>query len=539
MLWSGYADFVISTDTSVGRTDQQRRDIAIYGVASEIGSLLAVVKKAILAAEKTEGTMAARRRQQVGEEIGDVLWYVVCLSRLTTSESARNVFQDDIRNLQVEISATDQRAARIEGVLTPEVKGTFLAQAAEFLDRGDFELEDYQKLAFLTARTKGVEFKRVCLAVLSQLSAEVLRTTLPPVELELNTKLTDRELTIVLGEVVWHLAAVATVSGLSLNGIAAANQAKVAGRYKRSAATPLPDEAYPGHERFARKMQVSFVSVSKGRSQMFLEGRPLGNELTDNAKDNDGYRFHDVMHLAFLAKLGWSPVLRKLMGRKRKSRPEIDEIQDGARAQIVEELLIKSIHSEITADLDASLLHASSQVSNGAEIVPFSFLSHLSRLAEGLEVARSQLWEWEDAIVEGSRLFLQLRANGSGTVQLDLDARTITYADDVYVDLPGAVVGIGSAAAVAGDGNAGGRDNALVRAVLTALGLDAATPLLQDAVDVRQLAGGGLAVRGHGTVQEAIWMRRAVSFRVSWMELASQTACTVLALADARSPAVP
>jgi NTP pyrophosphatase (non-canonical NTP hydrolase) len=539
MLWSGFADFVTSTDTSVGRTDQQRRDIAIYGVASEIGSLLAVVKKAILAAEETEGAMAARRRQQVGEEIGDVLWYVVCLSRLTTSEPARNVFQDDIRNLQVELSATDQRAARIEGVLTPEVKETFLARAAEFLGRGDFELNDYQQLAFLTARTKGVEFKRVCLAVLSQLSAEVLRTTLPPVELELNTKLADRELTIVLGEVVWHLAAVATVSGLSFNGIAAANRAKVAGRYKRSAATPLPDEAYPGHERFARKMQVSFVSVSKGRSQMFLEGRPLGNELTDNAKDNDGYRFHDVMHLAFLAKLGWSPVLRKLMGRKRKSRPEIDEIQDGARAQIVEELIIKSIHSEITADLDASLLHASSQVSNGAEIVPFGFLSHLSRLAEGLEVASSQLWEWEDAIVEGSRLFLQLRANGAGTVQLDLDARTITYANDVYVDLPGAIVGVGSAVAATGDCDAKGRDDALAQAVLAALGLNPVDLYHRDAVDVRQLAGGGLAVRGQGAVQEAIWMRRAVSFRVTWMDLASQTACTVLALADARSPALP
>ena len=447
MFWSGYADFVTSTDTSVGRTDQERRDIAIYGVAGEIGSLLAVVKKALLAEEETEGAMAARRRQQVGEEIGDVLWYVVCLSRLTLPEPARNVFQDDIRNLQEEISATGQRAAKIEGLLTPEVKGTFLAQAADFLVRADFELDDYQQLAFLTARTKGVEFKRVCLSVLSQLGAEVLRTTLPPVELELNTKLADRELSVVLGEVVWHLAAVATVSDLSLNGIAAANQAKVTGRYKRTEVTPLPDEAFPGHERFARRMQVSFVSVSKGRSQMFLEGRPLGNELTDNARDDDGYRFHDVMHLAFLAKLGWSPVLRKLMGRKRKSSPEIDEIQDGARAQIVEELIIKSIHSEITADLDASLLHSSTQPSNGAEIVPFRFLSNLSRLAEGLEVARSQLWEWEDAIVEGSRLFLQLRENGSGTVWLDLNARTITYESDVYVDVPGAVVGVGSAMA--------------------------------------------------------------------------------------------
>ena len=539
MLWSDYADFNASTDSSAARPEQERRDIAIYGVAGEIGSLLAVVKKATLAAEQMEGAMAARRRQQVGEEIGDVLWYLVCLSRLTTHDAGRNVFQDDIRNLQEEISAPDQRAARIEGVLTPAVKAAFLARAAEFLGKGDFNLDDYQELASLTARTRGVEFKRVCLAILSQLGAEVLRTTLPPVELELNKNLGDRGLTVVLGEIAWHLAAVATSSGLSLDGIAAANQAKVTGRYNRTAATPLPDANHLEHERFARKMQVSFVSVSNGRSQMFLEGKPLGNELTDNAKDNDGYRFHDVMHLAFMAKLGWSPVLRKLMERKRKSRPDIDEIQDGARAQIVEELIIKSIHSEITADLDESLLRPTSHVSNGAEIVPFSFLSHLSRLAEGLEVAGSQLWEWEDAIVEGSRLFLQLRANGSGTVQLDLDARTITYANDVYVDLPGAVVGVGSAVTATGGGDAKEKDDALSRAVLTALGLDPADSHHRDAVNVRQLAGGGLAVRGQGVVQEAIWTRHAVSFRVTWMELTSQTACTVLALADARSPAMP
>jgi hypothetical protein len=35
--------------------------------------------------------------------------------------------------------------------------------------------------------------------------------------------------------------------------------------------------------------------------------------------------------------LGWSPTLRALLQLKRKSRPEIDENEDGARASIIEE----------------------------------------------------------------------------------------------------------------------------------------------------------------------------------------------------------
>ena len=41
-------------------------------------------------------------------------------------------------------------------------------------------------------------------------------------------------------------------------------------------------------------------------------GPLLGDPVTDNTHDDDGYRFHDVMHLANMAVLGWSPVMRSL-----------------------------------------------------------------------------------------------------------------------------------------------------------------------------------------------------------------------------------
>src|SRR6185312_2880739 len=189
--------------------------------------------------------VAARKRQEVKEEIGDVLWYTVLLGQLHNSNTQFNVFTNDISNLHKEISAGNQRAATIEMVLTPERKESFLQKAKAFIAKTVISLDEYQSLAFLTARTEGDQLERVCLAVLSQLGAEVLRTTLPGFELNLNKNLADRDLNVVLGEIVWHLAALATLSHLGLNEIAEANRTKVTRRYGRKDPTPLHDEKYP------------------------------------------------------------------------------------------------------------------------------------------------------------------------------------------------------------------------------------------------------------------------------------------------------
>ena len=56
----------------------------------------------------------------------------------------------------------------------------------------------------------------------------------------------------------------------------------------------------------------------------------IGDTLTDNVRDPDHYRFHDVFHLAYAAILHWSPVVRALIKQKRKSVQYIDENEDGA-----------------------------------------------------------------------------------------------------------------------------------------------------------------------------------------------------------------
>ena len=71
--------------------------------------------------------------------------------------------------------------------------------------------------------------------------------------------------------------------------------------------------------------------------RVLINGVPFGEELTDNAYDHDGYRFHDIFHFAYAAVLGWSPITRALLRRKRKSRPLVDEVEDGGRAAVIEE----------------------------------------------------------------------------------------------------------------------------------------------------------------------------------------------------------
>ena len=71
-------------------------------------------------------------------------------------------------------------------------------------------------------------------------------------------------------------------------------------------------------------------------------------QQTDNAEKDDGYRFHDIFHLAFVSHLGWSPVLRGRLffNCKRKSAAAIDEVEDGGRAAVIDEAIAALIFNE-------------------------------------------------------------------------------------------------------------------------------------------------------------------------------------------------
>lgn len=534
LLVSEYDQFVLDSDQSLSRPAEQRKEIAIYGLAAEIGSVVAAIKKRLLGEGGAEEWNAPN--EEILEELGDVMWYCFSLARHANPTKPVNIFAHDIAKLRREIGATDERAQQIGRILDPSKRDAFLAAAEHFPRRTrELTFEDYQDLAFLTARTKDKTLVEVCLAVLWQLSAELFRHILPPVELEINQAIADRPINDILSEIAWHISALACLYGLTLSEVAQRNIEKVAYRQNRDHPTPLHDEDCTPAEQLPRQMAISFVTVGRGRSRMYYKGRQLGDELTDNSYEDDGYRFHDIMHLANLAKLGWSPVLRGMLGRKRKSLPRVDEVEDGARAKIVEEAVIKAIHSE-----GEKLARLRGPQPNERPVrlflssrdITFRFLKFIHNFVTGLEVEKNRFWEWEEAIIQGHEIFYQLRCEAQGTVTLDLENRTISFDPDVHVDFPGRVSGFGSAIAQIEADEDAARLLVQQHAVLRSLGLTTSDEVLAQ-MTLKDVGSGHVCVKASGAVRDAMWAKEVVSFKTTVVPVGhGELHATALALSD-------
>lgn len=253
-----------------------------------------------------------------------------------------------------------------------------------------------------------------------------------------------------LGDLLWYAAAVATACGLDLEDIAQANLARARDRYPRqhaeadSGGLPIFDAAYPDQERFPRRLIVAvtervlvpgqraavlrLVSAEPnafpdgpvsagGKPHGFLVGAELGDPLTDNSRRTDAYRFHDAIHLGFMAVLGWSPTMRSLLRLKRKSSPEADECEDGARAIFAEEGLA-AVLSRL-APGRTGFLNAASIDGDVIEVAKAA--------ATGLEAEEVPGWLWQAAIHQGFRAMYLLGENDGGYLVADLDARELSY----------------------------------------------------------------------------------------------------------------
>ena len=143
-----------------------------------------------------------------------------------------------------------------------------------------------------------------------------------------------------LGDVLWYLSNVATKHDLTLGEVADFNLSKIGRRWQPVGASTgqrkLFDEDFPPYERLPRQMDIS-IEEESGIAITTIDGAKYGDPLTDNRYEDDGYRFHDICHLSYASVLGWSPTMRALMRRKRKSDPKVDEVEDGGRAIVIEE----------------------------------------------------------------------------------------------------------------------------------------------------------------------------------------------------------
>ncbi len=428
MLIKQYATCVQRTDQFSTKGNADARKIAIYGLASEVGSTVSAIKKEAL--QEGGALSSPLAKAELSEELGDAIWYAFALARIENSGTDQDILLSEVDHLKSEIGVNDARGARIRKVLTESGVEAFFAEADEFAKNERRNFSDYQKLAFRTARTHGSTLLSVCSAVLTQLAAQLMRHLLPPGEVELNTELNDRPITVILGEIAWHLCAIASLYKLDMDDVAKANVQKTSARQEMGPPTPLHDQNWGEQEQFPRHFQIEFRSITGDTSQMYWNGEKLGDPLKDQHFEPDGYRFHDVMHLANAACLGWSPVLRDLMKIKRKSDQHAKEAQDGGRSAVVEELVVKLIHWEgarRAIELHPDLSAEERPLFLDHEEIPFSMLKQVRELTIGHEVYANKYWEWERAIRQGYKVFELLRTHKGGWVYVDLVERALEF----------------------------------------------------------------------------------------------------------------
>ena len=224
-----------------------------------------------------------------------------------------------------------------------------------------------------------------------------------------------------LGDLLWYVSNIATVLEIPLEDVARKNLAKNNDRWPTKDGERKRvqyDRKFPAHERFPRKMTVEFTKSTKNvnKVQMIYNGKELGDPLSDNAYEDDFYKYHDCFHLACVAVLGWSPVIRRLMDLKRKSDSEVDEVEDGARAAVFEECISQYVFNY--AEVHSFLLDV--------DTLDYELLKTIRDLIRGREVDSRSLRDWENTIFQAYDVWRKLRDNNGGIVDLDLDRATIT-----------------------------------------------------------------------------------------------------------------
>ncbi|HEY7118029.1 MAG TPA: nucleoside triphosphate pyrophosphohydrolase family protein [Tepidisphaeraceae bacterium] len=232
-----------------------------------------------------------------------------------------------------------------------------------------------------------------------------------------------------LGDLLWYLADAAAKFDLRLSDVAAANLQKVRERWgDRSGDRQLTlyggarvfDSDYPPAERLPRQFVADFFERKEGERlhvRVSVEGMQMGQELDDNVHEEDGYRFHDVFHLTCAAVLGWSPVTRRNLKCKRRSRDATDRNEDGGRAIVTEEGISALVFAY-------ALDHARME---GVGWLDYDLLKAIKTMTAKFEVSVCTTGEWEKAILMGYDIWRLVERHAGGRVVVDLDRRLLSY----------------------------------------------------------------------------------------------------------------
>lgn len=291
------------------------------------------------------------------------------------------------------------------------------------------EMQYYQREAVSTDQTEGRNREEAGAAVLVPLlglageTGELLTEYKKHLRDGASHRLYADRMREELGDLLWYITVVASRFGLTLEAVAEANLDKIRARWAGLTTGINFDEGYPPAQVIPRRFVVDIREESSGgkiKSHVTVDGVPFGDPLTDNAKEPDGYRFHDVLHFAHAAVLGWSPVIRGFLGRKRRRDRVTDEVEDGGRAIAIEEGLTAYVFSYARE-------HA---FLDGMPMLDYGVLRTVKAMTQDLEVSARSAGDWENAIVQGYAAWRCVMKQGGGRLAADLDARTLTALSD-------------------------------------------------------------------------------------------------------------
>lgn len=341
----------------------------LLGLYGEIGSVMSTTKKF-----RREKKAYIGYKEAVEEEFGDALWYFNAICR-RLGYKLSDMFSGAFDNTDLKtLSASSDSNAPLSQTIT-------LSQT-ESIDNTLIEL--------------------------GAITAELLRIETNSLELP--------DVLIKFARI--YIQSIQAIE-LSFARIANNNLHKALGRFNLPELSSLPDFDlnFPEEEQLPRYFEIEISQRKSGQSYLKWNGVFIGSPLTDNMLDKDGYRFHDVFHLAHAAILHWSPTFRALIKHKRKSDPVFDEAQDGGRAIVVEEGLTAWLYS-YSKDLDYFAGHDS---------VSFDVLKTIEKFVSGYEVQTCPLILWEKAILDGYSVFRMVKKNNGGIIVGDRTNRTLVY----------------------------------------------------------------------------------------------------------------
>lgn len=365
LLLSDYAAEIAATDV----LNPNDFNPILQGLYGEVGGIMTTVKKHVRDKSAYPGFKKAAE-----EEFGDTLWYLAAICRRL------NVPLDEIFG-----DAANHGNFKNVGAASDIAEGA---------------------MAYIAVPVAATSSLDTTLVRLGQSAAALLGGT--PARTDL------------VAFVRAYLDAI-HVAELAFSDVARGNLRKARGAFLEPRPFDLAhldfDSKFGTEEQLPKEFKIRVNQRVSGKSYLQWNGVFIGEPLTDNIADRDGYRFHDVFHFANAAILHWSPVMRALIRHKRKSNPKFDEEQDSGRAIVVEEGVTAWIFSRAK---ELNFFENQEKVSLG-------ILKTIGEFVSGYEVEKCPLKLWEKAILEGYAVFRQLKANEGGWIIGNREQRTIKY----------------------------------------------------------------------------------------------------------------